>query len=180
METWEWIVLAALAGAFVLLLLAFVSIRRRRARLEERFGPEYERTVSDSGRRGAERRLAEVEREHEELEIRPLTPAARERYVEDWRQAEARFVNDPRDAVRTAERVVGRVLEDRGYPVDVDPEDRAAHVAADHPDVVERYRHGHAMLEQVDGGESTENLRKAMIDFRAVFEELVEGERSAA
>ena len=61
-----------------------------------------------------------------------------------------------------------------------DPEERAAHLAVDHPDVVERYRHGRAMLHRGDGDEGTENLRKAMLDFRAVFEEIVEREHAAA
>jgi hypothetical protein len=175
-ENWEWITVAIVVGAVLLLVLGLLAVatkRRRRAHLEERFGPEYERAVSSSGRRDAEERLSAVEREHEDLDIRPLTAAARERYLEDWRQAEARFVNDPEDATRSAERVVQRVLADRGYPTDGDPEAQAAYVAVDHPDVVERYRHGHAMLEAKNGDQDTENLRKAMIDFRFVFEELV-------
>jgi hypothetical protein len=178
METWQWIVIAAVAAAALILLFAIVSAtrkRRHRGHLQERFGPEYDRTVSSEGRRDAERRLGDIEQQHEELDIKPLTPAARERYLEEWRQAEARFVNDPHDAARSAERVVVRVLEDRGYPTDVDVEEQAAHVAVDHPDVVERYRHGHAMLEADGdtGDEGTENLRKAMIDFRTVLDELV-------
>jgi hypothetical protein len=174
METWVWIVIAAIAAAAILLVIA-ISARRKRRRdhLQERFGPEYDRTVSSEGRRDAERRLSNVEKEHESLDIRPLTPAARDRYLDEWKQAEARFVNDPEDATRSAERVVHRVLEDRGYPADVDKQQQVTHVAVDHPDVVERYRHGHAMLEAENGDQETENLRKAMIDFRAVFEELV-------
>jgi hypothetical protein len=178
METWEWIVIAAVAAAAVVLLVAIAwAIRRRsrRSHLQDRFGPEYDRTVSAEGRRDAERRLSEVEKQRDELHIRPLTPAARDRYVEEWQNVEARFVSDPKDAARSAERVVIRVLEDRGYPTDVDTEEQAAYVAADHPDVVERYRHGHAML-GANGDHETENLRKAMIDFRAVFDELVVAE----
>ncbi len=163
----------------LLLLAAFVSIRRRRGRLAERFGPEYQRAVSSTGRSDAERRLSEVEKEHEELGIRSLSPAARERYRDEWHQAEVRFVSDIRDAARAAERLVFRILDERGYPVDGDSEDQAAHVAADYPEVVERFRHGHAMLENIDGAQGTENLRRAMLDFRAVFEEVIE-ERTAA
>ena len=182
METWEWIVIAAAAGALLLLALAFLRVRRRRAHLQERFGPEYHRTVSDQGRGAAEKRLADVESEREELDVRPLPAAARERYLEEWRQAETRFVHDPRDAVRTAERLVVRVLTDRGYTVDGDDdfEHRVGLIAVDHPAVAERYRHGHAMLGHVDGAESTEHLRRAMIDFRAVLDELLEGQRTAA
>ena len=94
METWEWVVLGVAAAAALVLLVALVSIRRRRGRLEERFGPEYHRAVASNGRGQAERRLATVERQHEELDLRALPPAARERYLDEWRQAEARFVSD--------------------------------------------------------------------------------------
>ena len=176
METWEWITIAVVVGAAVLLVLGLVAAatkRRRTAHLQDRFGSEYDRAVSDSGKGTAEQRLHDLDQEHEALDIRPLSEPARKRYLEEWRQTEARFVDDPNDAARSAERVVGRVLTDRGYPTDADTEAQAVHVAVDHPDVVERYRHGHAMLESVDGGQDTENLRKAMIDFRSVFEELV-------
>jgi hypothetical protein len=175
METWEWIVIAAVAGAAVVFLLALFSVwrkRRRRAHLQDRFGHEYDRTVSSEGRRDGERQLRTIEQEHDELDLRPISPAARERYLEEWRQAETRFVDDPHDAARSAERIVVRLLEERGYPDDIDDERRAAHVAADHPDVGERYRHGHAMLEG-NGEHGTEDLRKAMIDFRAVLDELI-------
>jgi hypothetical protein len=182
MEAWEWITIAVLAGLAVVFLIALFSVvrsRRRRAQLQETFGPEYYRAVSAAGRKDGERHLDEVVREHETLEIRPLTDASRDRYLDAWRQAELRFVSDPRDAARAAEAVVVRVLADRGYPTEGEVERQAAHVGVDHPDVAERYRHGHAMLEQVEGKESTENLRKAMIDFRAVLDELV-GVRTAA
>lgn len=183
METWEWItlgVVAGVAGVLALAVIAVFSKRRRRSHLQERFGPEYDRVVASAGRRDGEQRLTDVEKEHEELAIRDLPAASRERYLEEWRQAEARFVSDPRDAARAAERLVARVLEDRGYPVNGDTEASVAHVAVDHPDLAERYRHGQAMVEN-DSNESTENLRKAMIDFRSVLDELVgAGKRTAA
>ena len=178
METWEWIVLGACAAVLLVLALTFVRIRRRRAHLKDRFGPEYDRAVSSNGTGTAEKRLHEAEREQEELAIRALPNAARERYLDEWRQAEARFVSDPGDAARAAERLVERVLDERGYPVD-DDEQRLALVAVDHPDVIERYRHGRAVIER-DGSERTEELRRAMVDFRSVLEELLEGERTAA
>jgi len=183
METWVWIAIAAVAAVALIVVFAVVSAtrkKRRQSHLQERFGPEYERTVSAEGRKEGERRLSTVEKEHDELEIKPLSSGARERYLEEWRQTEARFVNDPEDAARSADRIIVRVLEDRGYPTDSDTDDKAAHVAAEHPDVVERYRHGHDMLAADDDDHETENLRKAMIDFRAVFDELVVDERETA
>ena len=180
METWEWIVIGVAAVLVLLLVLAFMRIRRRRSHLQERFGPEYHRAVSSSGTGAAEKRLGEVERERAKLDIRPLPPAARDRYLDEWRQVEARFVSDPRESARAAERIVERVLEERGYPLEGDAERRAAVVAVDHADIADRYRHGHAMLSVVDGAESTENLRKAVVDFRSVLEELLESDTRAA
>jgi hypothetical protein len=175
METWEWIVLAGVAAALVLLGVALVRIRRRRSHLKSRFGPEYARVVSDRGTGQAEKQLSGIEREHDDLDIRALPTAARERYLDEWRAAETRFVSDPRDAARIAERIVQRALEERGYPPEEDGERLAALVAVEHPAVAERYRHGHSMLANVDGDESTENLRKAMLDFRSVLEDVVQG-----
>jgi hypothetical protein len=174
METWEWIVVAVLIAAAAVLAVAFFRIRRRRSRLREHFGREYERAVSADGVSAGERRLDGLERERQELDLRQLSPAARERYLEEWRQAEARFVSDPRDATRAAERLVGRVLEERGYPQDETDRGRVvALVSVDHPEIADRYRHGQAMLESVDGAASTENMRKAMLDFRAVLEDVL-------
>ncbi|MFO7572764.1 MAG: hypothetical protein R6W48_09235 [Gaiellaceae bacterium] len=179
--TWEWVVLVAAFGIFGLAALAIVArVRRRRARLAESFGPEYYRTASESGSRAAERRLGEVEREHQELEIRELTPVARERYLDEWHEAERRFVSDPADAVRSAERIVLRLLEDRGYPSEDDAADTAPHVALDHPYAYERYRHARSAVLESNGSDETERLRRAILDYRAAFEDLVGGHRTAA
>jgi FtsZ-interacting cell division protein ZipA len=139
METWEWIVLVGIVALALVLLAAFVRIRRRRSHLKERFGTEYYRAVSSEGTGGAERHLSEVEQEHERLELKSLPTPARDRFLDEWRQAESRFVSDPREATRAAERLVERVLEERGYPVDDgDAEHRTALVSVDHPDVVDR------------------------------------------
>jgi hypothetical protein len=177
METFELIVIAAVAaGALLVFLVLFGMWRRRRRRdhLQERFGPEYDRTVSAEGRRSGERQLQDVEKQHEDLDIRPLSSSARDRYLNEWRQAESRFVADPEDSARAAERVVARMLAECGYPTSGSTEDQAAYLAADHPDVAERYRHGNAMLEADGNGHQTENLRRAVLDFRAVLDELVE------
>ena len=180
MTTWEWIVLAAAVAVALLLVLTLVRIRRRRAHLKERFGPEYARAAADVGAGDAERRLGEIDQARKELDLRPLPAAARERYLDDWRQTESRFVNDPRDSARAAEGLVLRALEERGYPHEEDSERLVALVAVDHPNVADRYRHGHAMLENVDGEQDTENLRKAMLDFRSVLEDVVQGAPTAA
>lgn len=180
METWEWIVVAAAIGAALLLALALLRIRRRRSHLKERFGPEYQRAVADHGVGDGESRLDHIETERENLSLRDLPPATRDRYLDEWRQAEIRFVSDPRDATRAAERLVIRALHERGYPEDDGDQRLVSLVSADHPDIADRYRHGHAMLDSVDGAASTESLRRAMLDFRAVLEDVLQGTRTAA
>ena len=180
METWEWIVVAAAFGAALLLALALLRIRRRRSHLKERFGPEYQRVVADHGVGDAESRLNAIESEREDLSLRDLPPATRDRYLDEWRQAEIRFVSDPRDATRAAERLVVRALHERGYPEEDDDQRLVSLVSADHPDIADRYRHGHEMLDNVDGAASTESLRRAMLDFRAVLEDVLQGTRTAA
>jgi hypothetical protein len=180
METWEWIVVAAAIGAALLLALALLRIRQRRSHLKERFGPEYERVVADHGVGDAESRLNAIESEREDLSLRDLPPATRDRYLDEWRQAEIRFVSDPRDATRAAERLVIRALHERGYPEDDDDQRLVSLVSADHPDIADRYRHGREMLDNVDGAASTESLRRAMLDFRAVLEDVLQGTRTAA
>jgi hypothetical protein len=180
-ETWEWIALGLVIAAVVLVVLGLAVLvvrRRRRAHLKERFGAEYDRAVEAAGRRDAERELVEVERRHDDLEIRPLPVTTRERYLDEWRQAESRFVSDPADAVRGAERIVVRVLEERGYPVAGDMDRSAAYVAADYPDLVQRYRRAHDMVAS-STERGTENLRLAMVDLRMVFDELLTPERAA-
>lgn len=184
MDDWIWIAIAVVAVVVVLALLLAAGAgmrRRRRAHLREQFGPEYDRTVAQASRRSkAEQELAERKRRREELDIRPLTPAARERFVVEWEAAQKRFVDDPQSAVLDADRIVRAVLEQRGYPVDdTDTERIAADVSVDHPAAVQRYRHGHDMLGHRERAqaEGTENMRKAMIDFRAVFEEVVDADR---
>jgi hypothetical protein len=175
MDAWVWI-LIVLALLAVVAVVGWIAIgKRRTAQLQEGFGPEYERTVRERGDRGkAEADLRERRERREELEIRPLSPAASERYSEEWRAVQARFVDEPVDAVGQADRLVTEVMRERGYPMD-DFERQADVVSVDHPQVVQDYREGHAIYEAYDHGDaSTEDLRQAMVHYRALFEDLLE------
>jgi hypothetical protein len=176
MDTIWWVVIAVALALLILAIAAWsYSQSRRRTALREQFGPEYDRTVGEAGsRRKAERELAERERAHESLELRPLSEDARARFTQDWQRAERRFVDDPELAAREADSIVREVLGERGYPRDFD--EQAAAISVDHPRAVQRYRHGHEMVHGngATGEKRTENLRQAMVDFREVFEELVE------
>jgi hypothetical protein len=174
MDTWVWIVIIAAVVVAALLIAVFAMGSRRRRGLQERFGPEYDRTVESSGdRRAAERDLREREERHEELDIRELTPAVRDRYFDEWRVVQTRFVDSPGDAVTEADTLVQQVMRDRGYPVD-DFDTRAEAVSVDHPHVVENYRAAHTVWAANERGEATtEDLRQSLVHYRSLFEELL-------
>ncbi len=169
MPGWAW-VLVAVVVIIVVALVVWQALRARRTRrLQGRFGPEYDRTVDRAdGRREAEADLAARAKRRDELDIRPLPTASRDRYVEEWQHVQARFVDDPRGAVQEADTLIQSVLRERGYPVD-DFDQRAADLSVDHPQVVENYRNGH----RLSTGD-TEEQRQAMVHYRALFDELVE------
>jgi hypothetical protein len=174
MPGWAWIVL----GVVVVAILAAVGIalvrKQRTTRLRRTFGPEYERAVSEyGGQSKAESELESRRRRREELTIRPLEPAARERYVQQWRSLEARFLDDPGGALSHADALVLEVMEERGYPMD-DFEQRSADISVDHAAVVQHYRAAHAIsMANAHGRASTEDMRQAVIHYRALFEELL-------
>lgn len=175
MPVWAWIVIGVVA-VVALGVLAWAGRRSARSRgLREQFGPEYERAVSTSGDRGeAEADLLRRREEREQLEIRPLSEPARERYLAEWKRVQARFVDDPPGAVDEADRLVADAMRERGYPVD-DFESRAALVSVDHPQVVEHYRKGHDISTGFARGEAgTEDLRQAMRHYRALFDDLLD------
>jgi FtsZ-interacting cell division protein ZipA len=185
MATWVWIVIA-IAVVLVVLLAAWtiVSRRRRTGQLRDRFGPEYDRTIEDAdSKRKAERELRDRQERRDELDIRPLTPAARDRYSEQWQATQARFVDDPGGAVKDADRLVQEVMRERGYPTD-DFERRAADISVDYPHIVDNYRAAHGVAVAHERNEaSTEDLRQSLVHYRSLFEELLvveDHERAAA
>ncbi len=166
-----WIAVTALAALVVIGLVASAVRSAQSRRLREHFGSEYNRTVEATGSKAAaERELAGRAKEVKQLDIRPLTAAERERYRIDWKRIEARFVDHPTVALSEAEELIDNVMRVRGYPV-ADFESHAAHLSVQHPNVVEHYRAGHAVLER--GTASTEEQRQAMLHFRTLFDDLV-------
>ena len=179
MHTLIWIAVVVAVVLVAAAAVRFVLQQRRRRRLGSQFGTEYERSVRVKGsRRDAERELEERSSRRRQLDIRELSPEAREQYAQLWRDAQARFVDVPADAVRDADTLLSSVMRERGYPI-ADFEQRAADVSVDHADVVENYRYAHAIAEQSARGEAgTEDLRQAMVHYRALFKELLGEGRS--
>jgi hypothetical protein len=175
MSTWVWIAIAV-AAVVVVAGIAWAATRTRRTRtLREGFGPEYDRTVADApSKREAEAELDARRKRREELDIQPLSPGARERYVIAWQETQARFVDDPGEAIGDADALIQKVMRDRGYPVE-DFDQRAADVSVDHPDVANNYRAAHGISTAHSRGKaSTEDLRQAIVHYRALFDELLE------
>lgn len=180
MPTWGWILIAIGIVVVVAAIVASMKSKRRTKQLQSQFGPEYDRTVgSADSKRKAESELAARQDRREQLDIRPLSSAARERYMSQWQNVQSQFVDSPSAAVGSADQLIQSVMSERGYPVD-DFDSRASDVSVDHPHVVENYREGHRLAERsTNGNGSTEDLRQAMRHYRALFDELVEPDGQA-
>jgi|SRR5579862_210650 len=166
-------------GAIVLIAIVIVAIvvarRAQSERLRRRFGPEYERVARARGDRAeAERELARREERVKKFHLEELAPGARDRYTEEWREVQTQFVDHPKEALVQADALIANVMRDRGYPM-ADFEQRAADLSTDHAGAVGEYRTAHEISSRSERGSvQTEDLRQAMLHYRALFEELVE------
>ena len=169
-----WIVVGIIVVAALIVGALLWSRRARSEHLRDAFGPEYDRAVEAKGDRAkAEKDLAEREVRVEKLDIRPLDPTERREFMRRWDDVQARFVDDPARAVAFADALIGDVMKARGYPLK-DFDRRAGDISVDHPVVVEQYHKAHDIAVRHERGEaSTEDLRQAMIHYRALFDDLV-------
>lgn len=170
----ELIVIVLAVGIALGAAVVYVVQQGRTRRLRNTFGPEYGRVVGETGDRlTAEAMLQRRQNRVRQLHIRPLSPAEQARFQETWREVQARFVDNPNLALSEADGLIGEVMSVEGYPV-LEFEQRAEDISVDHPGVIENYRQGHRIaLTNAQGRASTEDLRKAMIHYRKLFEELV-------
>jgi hypothetical protein len=173
----NWILIS---GGLVILLAAivalFVSLRQRKSqRLLRRFGPEYGRAVDEMGNRAkAETELEAREKRVGQLTITALSPSDASRFTEAWNTMQSRFIDNPKGVVIEADRLVRALMMKRGYPMG-DFERRAADISVDHPAVVENYRAAQAIAARDERGEAdTEELRKAVVHYRTLFDELLQ------
>jgi len=167
--------IAIIVAVLAVVTVALFYLRTQKSRrLRERFGPEYERAVNEAGSARGEAKLEKIEQRVKKYDIHPLEAAARDRYIEQWRLVQARFVDDPNATVDEADRLLSEVMAARGYPV-ADFEQQAADLSVNYPLVIEHYRAGHAIaVRHARGQTSTEDLRQALVSYRALFRELVD------
>ncbi|TDQ53324.1 hypothetical protein [Actinorugispora endophytica] len=176
MDTGLIIGLAVFLGLAVIAVAAVFALKTpgRTERLKEKFGPEYDRVVGDHGRKGAEHELLRREKRHSELHLRELDPEARAWYEQEWALVQERFVDDPNTAVADADRLMTRVMAERGYPTE-DHEQQAADLSVEHAGTIGSYRDARETAERGTAGEATtEELRTAMVRYRSLFAELLE------
>jgi len=164
------IVLVVLAAAGA---MAWQVMRRRS--LRQTFGPEYDRALAEEpSRSAAERELRERERRHAELTLRPLNPADRDRFAQQWQAVPAQFVEDPAAAVVAGDDLVTRLVQARGYPTK-DFDDQLAYLSVEHARTLGHYRDAHDIFERGQRREaSTEELRQALGHYRAIFADLLD------
>jgi hypothetical protein len=168
-----------LAGVAILALLAIgawlVYQKRQSQRLQQRFGPEYARAIDDLGsRKKAESELKAREVRVEHLTLVPLLASEAVRLGQAWKALQGRFVDNPKGVLVEADQLVRELMLKRGYPM-ADFARRAADISVDHPTVVEHYRAAQATALRDQRGEAdTEELRKGVVHYRALFQELLE------
>jgi hypothetical protein len=162
----------------VLLAAAAGIVLRRRRALQQRFGPEYDRLAAEVGPRQARSELAERERRIAQLNIRPLSAERRAAYDSQWAMLQKEFVDTPPRAAQAADWLVTAVAADRGYEV-ADRERLLSDLSVYHADRLGEYRQARQTTEQA-GTAATEDLRQAMLAYRALLRELLEAPDGAS
>jgi hypothetical protein len=164
-----------LAAAAAVIGVMALRKRERRAALQRRFGPEYERALEEQGRASAvERELSARAKRVRAFQLRELNASERAQFANGWTGAQARFVDDPSLAVRQADELIKSLMQARGYPVE-DFDQRVADLSVDHANVVQHYRAARSLAEaNRQGRANTEELRQAFVHYRALFADLLE------
>ncbi|HTC74759.1 MAG TPA: hypothetical protein VK684_04240 [Edaphobacter sp.] len=169
-------ILTAIIVAAILAVVAVLLFTRRRKteHLKHKFGSEYDRVVHQHGDpQRAETVLVEREKRVSHFELRTLPPTERESYAQQWAFVQKKFVDDPKGAVNEADRLVTDVMNARGYPMS-EFNQRADDISVNYPNTVGNYRAAHDIVVRHGRGQSsTEDLRKAMVHFRSLFDELL-------
>ena len=174
------ILLAAVVGLLAVIGVAWLAARGMRSqKLREKYGPEYDYTLEQSGdRQTAEKTLIEREKRIRKLDIRDLDEREADLYHTKWVEIQADFVDHPAESVEKANGLINDVMQARGFP-SADFEQRASDISVIYPELVTNFRNAHMISEKArQDGVSTEDLRQAIVDYRSLFEELLRKETS--
>jgi hypothetical protein len=168
------IVVLVIVGA---ILAPIFSRRQRSGQFQDKFGAEYDRTVKTTGsEKKAQTELNERRKHVATLNIRPLSTNERDRYLAEWTNIRAKFVDQPGQATVEADHLIMEVMQLRAYPVS-DFEERAADISINYPDLVSNYRAAREIaIKNEHHQASTEELRQAMIYYRSLVDELIKTE----
>jgi hypothetical protein len=177
MTTTTVLAIVVIAAVLIIAAMAYALFRKQRTRkLRSHFGPEYEHAFRQYGESAkAEDALTARQKRMEKIHIHALSDQERDRFTDLWHGVQARFVDDPAESIREADRLVTDVMTARGYPM-AEFERRAEDISVDYPLVVSNYRMAHEIaLNHQAGKATTEDLRKAVVCYRKLCEELLEG-----
>jgi hypothetical protein len=168
------IAIVILAVIIIAALIAVAALGARRRRLQQQFGPEYDRAVTEqSSRLRAESELADRERRVRKLDIRSLPEQARQQYTAGWAVIQEQFVDSPQTAVARAYDLVVAVMTDCGYPTD-DTDQVMSDLSVEHAATVGHFRAAQQVTSAAaTGAAATEDLRQALIHYRALFSDLL-------
>jgi hypothetical protein len=162
--------------ALIVVIAWFIVRRQRQSRhLKQRFGLEYGRAVDELGSRvKAESELKARENRAASLSIKPLAPADAARFTQAWNALQARFIDNPKGVVVAADHLVTELMVKSGYPMG-DFAHRAADMSVAHPGEVATYRAAQLIAARDERGEAdTEELRKAVVYYRTLFDALLQ------
>jgi hypothetical protein len=175
MDTTNILIIAVLVMVIVGLVLAPILARRKKTeKLQDQFGSEYDHTVLSTGnKKKAQSELVERQKHIKSLDIQPLSAIKRKQYQGDWDAVQSKFIDEPGEAVTKADRLIIEVMQVGGYQFS-DFDQRAADISVQYPDLVSHYREAQEIsLKNAQKQANTEELRQAMINYRAIFSQLI-------
>ena len=170
-EQLTFILIIAAVAALVLIGVWYMTRRKRTEHLRDRFGDEYDRTVEEHGRGSAEKNLEAREKRVSDLRIRPLTIDERDRFAVEWRDVKALFVDSPQEAVLKGDRLLGQMMQTRGFPM-ADFDRRYEDLTVNHGEVARHYREGHEVAVKKNDA-TTEEMRRGLKSYEQLYDELV-------
>lgn len=173
------IIIAVVVILLIMGIIMAVGFSRRQStkKLQNKFGPEYDRTVENAGdAKKAQAELLERQKRVDSLNVHPLSESERARYLAEWTAVQAKFVDQPGQATVEADHLIMNVMQARAYPVS-DFEQRAADISVSYPELVTNYRAARKIaLKNEQHQADTEELRQAFIYYRSLFAELLKTE----